>query len=278
MGYNIYIVINKKSLNKLSATAAEGRCKMLNVFKSNQSTINGGKNQIAQTAQLTMQSTAIAEELLERLKDWQEADADALISNTWADYAAMDEYLQGYAAIDTRDWSWLKEAGDEVGAKMLKSQQSKKSRARAGELTYTNYKTYLIAAIAELGIRDAFRFEKSAAGRVSAATLELTEEAIAMYTEDQVALNKAIRNVQSKKSIAKKKGISEESEEWQQLLTFEAGLKSLRTTGAVDTETKKKAEKAEVIEAMLSEVDPDNMKKAELAAKVNELKMMLSAI
>lgn len=251
---------------------------MLNVFKNNPATINGGKNQIAQTAQLTMQSNAIAEELLERLKEWPEADADAMISQTWADYTAMDEFLNGYAAVDTRDWSWLKDASDEVGAKMLKSQQSKKSRARAGELTYTNYKTYLTAAIAELGIRDAFRFEKSAAGRTSSATLELTEEAIAIYTEDQVALNKAIRNVQSKKSIAKKKGVSEESEEWLQLLEFEAGLKSLRTTGAVDNVTKKKAEKAEAIEAMLSELDPDSMKKAELAAKISEIKMMISAI
>jgi hypothetical protein len=89
---------------------------------------------------------------------------------------------------------------------MLKSQQSKRSRAKSKAMTLDNYTTLLTAAIAEDIIREIYNKPKSAGGfHRAAGTVDYTIDQLQALHDDQEALRKEIRNVQSKKSIMKSK-------------------------------------------------------------------------
>lgn len=255
---------------------------MLNVFKTTeQSMVTGGARQLELTAQLTQDATTLAEKVMSQLNDMQGDDGNDLILESFKDYVVLNDMIAKLGVTNGYDYSWLAAVDETEAIKMLKSQQSKKSRARNNELTYTVYKTYLTGAIAELLIRVGCNITKSTSGATGAKLMELTEETMEMYRNDQVLLAKAIRNIQSKKSIAKKKGIAEDSEEFMDIISYEESLKALRVSGgtAVDPTTKIKAEKADQIEKMLSELDTESMKKGELASAIASIKeLMLSEI
>lgn len=253
--------------------------KLSNIFNAEAQITAGGKNQLALTANLTQVSTVIANDIINRID--ADDNAAAIVSNMYADYNALNHEIAIQLEAHPTDIEWLQEISTEDAIKMLKSQQSKRSRARSTTMTLTNFKTMLTAAVAEELLRRAHNITRSAGGSSRRTELVLTEEMVDAYTADQAKLAKAIRNVQSKKSIMKKKpDFDEASEEWMKLLEYEASLKALRTNStAVDTQTIEKAKKADEFEQMLTDIDPTKMKKDELAAALEQMKsMMLSSI
>lgn len=247
-----------------------------NIFKAeaNQS-IAGGKNQLALTAKLTTESTVICNDLLADLNSQE--DGAGKVRAMMEDNGAMNSEVSHYLTTTGYIGEWLKEASKDEAIKMLKSQQSKRSRAKSATMTLTNFKTMVTAAIAEELLRRNHSIVRAAGGTgARTAELVLTDEMITSYTNDQALLGKAIRNVQSKKSIMKSKAdFNEESEGWQALLSYEASLKSLRTTGGVDAKTAEKAKKADEVETMLSSIDVSKMKKDDLAAALEQMKSMM---
>lgn len=117
--------------------------------------------------------------------------------------------------------------------KLLKSFQSNRSRRKNMAMTQANYVELLTAAISEWIVRTSCGLGKSSVpfGGARAAALEINEDTVAALAQDQAALGKAIRNVQSKKSTFKAKHADVDYEDdpaWQELLRQEAMLKGAR--------------------------------------------------
>jgi hypothetical protein len=147
---------------------------------------------------------------------------------------------------------------------MLKSQQSKRSRAKSKAMTLDNYVTLLTAAIAEDILRDLYNKPKSAGGfHRAAGSVDYTIEQLEALHNDQNALRKEIRNVQSKKSIMKSKAdFSEDDPRWQALLKAEQQLKDMRIGGAT-TQVVEVDKTKDALAEMLGGVDLKHMKSAE---------------
>lgn len=123
---------------------------------------------------------------------------------------------------------------DAVIDKMIKSQQSKRSRAKGKAMTQDNYNTLMVGAISENLLRIASGKEKAAVGHSgNSKPIEYDEATLESYKTDKEKLSKEIRNIQSKKSIMKSKAnFDDKSDAWIKLLDAEAMLKSLRGDAA----------------------------------------------
>ena len=195
---------------------------------TNQEVSNRG-NQLDSTANLTRISTDIAREILKIA----EADTEKFqqkIVDSQQSHDIMDELIDETYNLTTVDIEFLKAEGEEVLDRMIKSQQSKRSRAKSKEMTLDNYITMLTGAVAENLLRIAANKPKSAGGGgARRGTVTYTEEELEALANDPEALKRAIRNVQSKKSIDKSKADWDpESERWQELLETENQLKAIR--------------------------------------------------
>lgn len=218
------------------------------------------------TAKLTQLASAYADEFI-RVAGTDEIDDEALQA-ALKNNNELDALIREALTIDVsvEDTEFFLELGDNAGEKMLKSQQSKRSRCKSKAMTADNFRNLLTAAIAECILRDVFGMEKNAgAGAARRASLDYTEEELDALAADQVALKKAIRNIQSKKSIMKSKaGFDPDSEQWQQLLEVEAQLKSRREKTA-RTRTVKVDETKTALTTLLTDVDTSKLTKAQLA-------------
>ena len=210
----------------------------------------------------------------------------AAITDSQKSHDAMDQLIADSHDLSTVDIEFLKTESEDVLEKMLKSQQSKRSRTKSKAMTQDNYLTLITAGVAENLLRMATGKSKSAGGGGKRADVGYTAEQIEKFTNDQEELKKAIRNVQSKKCIMKSKaGFDETSEAWLELLRVEEQLKGLRTTGGTttvvvkeaDPEVAAKAEKALATEELLKDVeDIDKMKAADAKSLLNKIKDMLA--
>lgn len=245
--------------------------------------VQGGANQIEFTAALTQQATNVANQIVARIQaEADNSEMQEMVAESQQSNDAMDNLINELAPLDKNDVEWLQGADDNVYDRMLKSQQSKRSRAKNKAMTLENYKVMLIAAVAEGYIRLCSGKDKIV-GRVSTAgSLELTEDQIQMYTNDQELLKKAIRNVQSRKSIMKAKAdFDENGDAWNALLDHEAQLKSLRV-GAVrtiDPKVEQAAAAAEQTREILEAVsDIDNLKAADAKELLKKIQDVLATI
>ncbi len=241
---------------------------------TNQEVSNRG-NQMNSTANLTRISTDIAREILKIA----EADAEKfqqVIIDSQESHDVMDQLINDTYNLTTVDVEFLKAEGEEVLDRMIKSQQSKRSRAKSKEMTLDNYITMLTGAVAEKLLRIAANKPKSAGGGgARRGTVAYSEEELEVFANDPEALKKAIRNVQSKKSIAKSKAdFDPESERWQELLEVEAELKAIRDGQTVEAE--KAIETTNQLEEMLATVDPNDLKAADAKAMLDSIKGMLT--
>ena len=124
---------------------------------------------------------------------------------------------------------------EEEAQKLLKSNQSNRSRRKNLPMTQQNYMEYLIAACAEWIVRESCGITKNAnpfgAGRKA---LEINDETLAQLADDPDALGRAIRNLQSKKSTFKAKHQDqpdwEKDPEYVELINQLETLKSMRST------------------------------------------------
>ena len=248
--------------------------KELFASNTNQEVSNRG-NQLDSTANLTRISTDIAREILKIA----EADAESFqqkIVDSQQSHDIMDELIDETYNLTTVDVEFLKAEGEEVLDRMIKSQQSKRSRAKSKEMTLDNYITMLTGAVAENLLRIAANKPKSAGGGgARRGTVTYSEEELEAFANDPEALKRAIRNVQSKKSIDKSKADWDpESERWLELLEAEEQLKAIRDGQTVEAE--KAIEKTGQLEEMLASVDPKDLKATDAKEMLESIKQMLA--
>ena len=163
------------------------------------------------------------------------------------------------------DEQYFLELGNDFAAKALKSQQSKRSRLKNKPLTSINFRNLTTAACAEIILRDLFGLEKHAGGAGSRrGSIGYTDAELDELAADQEALKRALRNVQSKKSIMKSKaGFDPESAAWQELLETEAQLKERRVKSA-RTRTVRVDETKSALTDLLADVDTSKLNKQQL--------------
>ena len=254
---------------------------MNNLFQTEEVNIklNGG-NKLNVTAILTHRTDALAKQILADLVSDVEANAE-LITESQRDSDTLDKLVNEFVVIDEDiEIDEIRQFDEETLEKALKSQQSKRSRAKGAPMTEDNYIKMLSAAIAEQAIRVALGKPKNAGGRVSVGVSELSDEQIEYYKADQASLGKAIRNVQSKKSIYKSKAeFDAESDYWKSLLALEQQLKSLRsnTTTVVSEEAQQAMEANEKATSLIADVDPKSLKADEAKKLLAELQEALAA-
>ena len=246
---------------------------MFNTVENNETTTNA--RSLAGTAQLTsVANTLVADcmaKLSERLDDYKE-----LFMESQKDHNAMDKLLALLIDFDSIDVEFISSLDEQTVDGMLKSQQSKRSRAKNKLMTMDNYKNMMAGAIAENLIRKATGKVKMATGiRRASGSLDFTEEELEQLKEDQERLKKEIRNIQSKKSIMKsKEDFTEEDEHWKKLLEVEEQLKSLRVSTRA-TRVVKVDETKEKLANAFADVDLEHIKAADSKALLAQIKEML---
>jgi len=243
---------------------------------NNSMEVSNRSNQLSSTAELTRISADIAREILKRAEADLEKFADK-ITNSMQSHDVMDQLINEIYDLSTVDIEFLKAESEEVIDRMIKSQQSKRSRAKSKEMTLENYMTMLTGAVAENLLRIAANKPKSAGGGgARRRTVTYSEEELEVFKNDPEALRRALRNVQSKKSIYKAKAdFDEKSDRWKELLETEAQLKALRDGQSAEAE--KAIEKTNMLEEMLATVDLKGLKAAEAKDMLESIKEMLSA-
>lgn len=234
-------------------------------------TTNSGNSQLAGTATLTSLATGLAEGIITAMAADTEKYSSKLIESQ-SDMTVLDELITTLGELESADINFLRELDKSVLESMLKSQQSKRSRCKSKDMTQDNYKSMMTAAIAESLIRDVLGKAKGTTGARGNGAVSYSEERLAELAEDQEALRKEIRNVQSKKSIMKSKaGFSEDDEKWQMLLTAEEQLKAIRSDAPRVTKVVTVDETRDFIRELLAEVDIDKATAKDIKALMHTI-------
>lgn len=250
-----------------------------------QSIAKGGANQLSQTATLTSIATTIATDVMNVIGTEVEK-YNSKIAASKESHDAMDALIaEAYPSFDAVDVTFLSAESKETLEKMLRSQQSKRSRAKSKVMTMDNYKAMMIGAVAEMLVRKASGATKTGGGTVGTDIKLYTEEELQELAADQDKLKKLIRNVQSRKSIMKSKAdYDETSDKWITLLAIEEQLKSIRLDSngtvvvkAVDPQLQKDAEDKKKIEEMVADLDPSKMKANDAKSMIEAIKEMLAS-
>lgn len=246
---------------------------MFNTVENNETTTNA--RSLAGTAQLTSVANTLVADCMAKLSE-QLDDYKELFMESQKDHNAMDKLLALLIDFDSIDVEFISSLDEQTVDGMLKSQQSKRSRAKNKLMTMDNYKNMMAGAIAENLIRKATGKAKMATGiRRASGSLDFTEEELEQLKEDQERLKKEIRNIQSKKSIMKaKEDFTEEDEHWKKLLEVEEQLKSLRVSTRA-TRVVKVDETKEKLASAFADVDLEHIKAADSKALLAQIKEML---
>ena len=246
---------------------------MFNTVENNETTTNA--RSLAGTAQLTSVANTLVADCMAKLSE-QLDDYKELFMESQKDHNAMDKLLALLIDFDSIDVEFISSLDEQTVDGMLKSQQSKRSRAKNKLMTMDNYKNMMAGAIAENLIRKATGKVKMATGiRRASGSLDFTEEELEQLKEDQERLKKEIRNIQSKKSIMKsKEDFTEEDEHWKKLLEVEEQLKSLRVSTRA-TRVVKVDETKEKLANAFADVDIEHIKAADSKALLAQIKEML---
>lgn len=242
--------------------------------ESNEVTVSA--RQLSGTAELVRIADNIATNIIRSMEEQIDIYRDR-IGESAKDAKAMNTLLDEFRPWGEIDEdSVLRNLDEKTVEGMLKSQQSKRSRCRGKAMTLDNYRSLISATIAEHILRELYDKPKNAGVHGRAARIvDYTPAQLEAYEEDQEALRREIRNIQSKKSIMKSKAdFDESSEAWIALLRAEVMLKDLRHggTGAV-VEVDHTKEK---LQEMLNGVDTENLKAADSKDLLNAIKSMLS--
>lgn len=246
---------------------------MFNTVENNETTTNA--RSLAGTAQLTSVANTLVADCMAKLSE-QLDDYKELFMESQKDHNAMDKLLALLIDFDSIDVEFISSLDEQTVDGMLKSQQSKRSRAKNKLMTMDNYKNMMAGAIAENLIRKATGKVKMATGiRRASGSLDFTEEELEQLKEDQERLKKEIRNIQSKKSIMKsKEDFTEEDEHWKKLLEVEEQLKSMRVSTRA-TRVVKVDETKEKLASAFADVDLEHIKAADSKALLAQIKEML---
>lgn len=247
--------------------------KLNTLFSENvESKANFSSRSLEGTAQLTSVASRLAAEVIRTINDNVEEYAE-LLEASKVDHAAMDRLVAQMVNFEEVDVEFIKVLDDDVIDGMLKSQQSKRSRAKSKTMTLDNYTSMLTGAIAENLIRFATGREKTIGSGRTGSLVSYTVEQLTAFNEDQEKLRKEIRNIQSKKSIMKSKAdFDPNSEAYQALLRAEQQLKDMRigrTVETVEVDTTKDALKELICTEDVEALSAKSSK--ELLAKIADL-------
>lgn len=234
------------------------------LFGTTGTAVTANARSLPGTAELTNIASAAAHNMVKAMEEDIETYRPR-IQKSAVDSRELDAIIDEFRPYcDIEDDNILRHMDDETVESMLKSQQSKRSRAKSKAMTLDNYVTLLTAAIAEDILREIYNKPKSAGGfQRAAGTVDFTGAQLEMLAADQEALRREIRNIQSKKSIMKSKAdFSESDERWLALLKAEQQLKDLRvsnyTTHVVEVDKTKEA-----VSELLAGKDISKLKSAE---------------
>lgn len=215
----------------------------------------------------TAELTAVASAAAHRIIKAMEAEIETYrprIQKSATDTHELDAIINEFKPLyDFGEDHILMNLDEDAVESMLKSQQSKRSRSKSKAMTIDNYATLLTAAIAEDILREIYNKPKSAGGfQRSTGTVDYTIEQLEALGNNQEALRREIRNIQSKKSIMKSKAdFNEADPRWQALLKAEQQLKDMRVGGrqaVVEVDKTKDA-----LSELLAGKDISKMKSAE---------------
>lgn len=246
---------------------------MFNTTETMEATSN--TRSLTGTAQLTAVSNELVTKCIVKLNDNLDEYREDFEASKH-DHNAMDKLIAQLVDLDEVDVEFIKQLDEQTVDGMLKSQQSKRSRAKSKAMTLDNYKSMMAGAVAENLIRKATGKVKSAGGaRRMSGSVDFTAEQLEELKEDQERLKKEIRNVQSKKSIMKSKAdFSEDDERWQALLVAEEQLKSIRISNG-RTQVVKVDETKEKLAEVLADIDPNSLKAADSKELLAQIKAMI---
>ena len=202
------------------------------LFGTNEANVNVNARSLPGTAELTNIASSAAHIMLKQM----ESDIETYrprIQKSATDSRELDAIIDEFKPYcEIAEDNILRMLDEATVDSMLKSQQSKRSRAKSKTMTIDNYVTLLTAAIAEDIIRDLYNKPKTAGFQRASGSVDYTGAQLEALAADQEALRREIRNIQSKKSIMKSKADFDESDErWQALLKAEQLLKDLRVGG-----------------------------------------------
>ena len=192
-----------------------------------------GKRGIPGATLLKSYATALATEIMGKIPTADDVFLTQ-IKESQTSTQALDDLVKSECGEKLKKED-VAQFGEEEIAKLLKSNQSNRSRRKNLPMTQPNYMELLTAACAEWILRESCGITKSAnpfgGGRKA---LEINDETLAELATDQDALGRAIRNLQSKKSTYKAKHQDKEGwendEEYVELLNQLEQLKAIRTT------------------------------------------------
>ena len=246
------------------------------LFVSTVSTNSTNARSLTGTAQLTALASGIADTIIKTM----EADIASYtdrIQESAGNNQEMDNLIDELGEINPDDAQFLMDLDEQTIEGMLKSQQSKRSRAKGKQMTVDNYRTLMTAAVAENIIRTVVGKPKTHGGiRSTGGSVNYTIEQLEALGNDQNALRKEIRNIQSKKSIMRSKADFDESDDrWQALLKAEQQLKDMRiggTSQVIEVDTTKNA----LIE-MFEDVDISKLKAAEAHDMLERIRELIAA-
>lgn len=248
---------------------------VLNFVESENTKKTAGIKMLGGTAQLTQLATSIVGEITERIKENYD-DLAPQFEASKEDHGAMDALIGDVYKLEDVDISFLKELDEDTLNGMLKSQQSKRSRAKSKEMTMDNYMAMMNGAVSENLIRIALNKPRASYGFGSSgkSVLDYTPEEIQALADDQDALRRVIRNVQSQKCIMKHKDdFVETDEKYMALLKIEAVLKDLRVAIPGGRTTKIKSQLKELI----GDKDIDSLKAADSKELLKQIQAIIDA-
>lgn len=238
----------------------------------------GGMNQLNKTARLTQVASEIANKIFATVAS-NPVEYEGQILASQKSHDAMDDLIGEVYDLGQVDIAFLQSVPADELEKMIRSQQSKRSRAKSKVMTQDNYLTMMTGAVAELLLRIASGKPKSAGGGSIMGEIGFSAEDLDQLAEFPDELKKAIRNVQSKKSIMKAKNdFDPTSARWLQLLRAEQQLKEVRdrVNGIVNEEAVEALEVKKQAEEMLADVDLDSVSQEDALALLQAMKEMLA--
>jgi hypothetical protein len=222
--------------------------------QSNTNKATGGSDL---TVRLTMQCTDLANELYTKITTNEEWTTEYIIP-ILQDHDKLDRFIAEQAPFDETEFEWLVETDSGLVDRMIKSQQSKRSRSKGKQMTQQTVHAILVGAYAENVLRKVCNKPKNQLAASIGSVVEYTPEQLAELQADQDNLRRHIRNLQSRASIMKSKiGFDENDPKYVSLLDWQERLKELRV-GAIAAPRANPA----VVE-MLKDKDFNNMKPTE---------------
>lgn len=178
---------------------------MSDLFETSIAASDGDSRALPGAALLKSYAIQLASGIMAKIPEGDAAFVQR-IKDSQTDPQALDDLVKDYCGENLVNEAVAAFDPDEV-KRLLKSNQSNRSRRKNMAMTQSNYVEMLTAAIAEWVIRESCHIAKSTTpfGRSHTSTFDFSPEQMEAIAKDQDELARIIRNWQSKKSAYKAK-------------------------------------------------------------------------